>query len=105
MSDLINPFDEMETVNALINEGIEQGYITYDQILEVLPDVEKNIVLLETILEEAQSAGIVIYESEDDAQNAASLEEDELEDEEIPCRPAFRPEQRAHRRFGGALFP
>jgi RNA polymerase primary sigma factor len=89
MSDLINPFDEMETVNALINDGIEQGYITYDQILEVLPDVEKNIVLLETILEEAQSAGIVIYESEDDAQNAASLEADDLEDEEIHAAPLF----------------
>ena len=89
MSDLINPFDEMETVNALINDGIEQGYITYDQILEVLPDVEKNIVLLETILEEAQSAGIVIYESEDDAQNAASLEADDLEDEEVHAAPLF----------------
>jgi RNA polymerase primary sigma factor len=89
MSDLINPFDEMETVNALINDGIEQGYITYDQILEVLPDVEKNIILLETILEEAQSAGIVIYESEDDAQNAASLEADDLEDEEVHAAPLF----------------
>jgi RNA polymerase primary sigma factor len=89
MSDLINPFDEMETVNALINDGIEQGYITYDQILELLPDVEKNIVLLETILEEAQSAGIVIYESEDDAQNAASLEADDLEDEEVHAAPLF----------------
>jgi hypothetical protein len=71
MSDLINPFDEMETVTTLINEGIEQGYITYDQILEALPNVEKNILLLEAILEEAQSAGIVIYETEDDAKNAA----------------------------------
>lgn len=89
MSDLINPFDEMETVNALINDGIEQGYITYDQILEVLPDVEKNIILLETILEEAQSAGIVIYESEDDAQNAASMEADDLDDDEVHAAPLF----------------
>jgi RNA polymerase primary sigma factor len=89
MSDLINPFDEMETVTALINEGIEQGYITYDQILEALPNVEKNIVLLEAILEEAQSAGLVIYETEDDAKNAADLEDDELEDDESHAAPLF----------------
>jgi RNA polymerase primary sigma factor len=89
MSDLINPFDEMETVTTLINEGIEQGYITYDQILEALPNVEKNITLLEAILEEAQSAGIVIYETEDDAKNAANLAEDELEDDESHVAPLF----------------
>jgi RNA polymerase primary sigma factor len=89
MSDLINPFDEMETVTALINEGIEQGYITYDQILEALPNVEKNITLIEAILEEAQSAGIVIYETEDDAKNAADLAEDELEDDESHVAPLF----------------
>ncbi len=89
MSDLINPFDEMEAVNVLINDGIEKGYITYDQILEILPDVEKNITLLETILEEAQSAGIVIYESEDDAQSAAGLDADDPENEESHAAPLF----------------
>jgi RNA polymerase primary sigma factor len=89
MSDLINPFDEMETVNMLINEGIEQGYITYDQILEALPDVEKNIVLLEAIMEEAQSAGIIIYETEDDAKNAIEMQDDELEDDESHAAPLF----------------
>lgn len=66
MSELTNPFDEMDVVSALLNEGVEQGYITYDQILEAIPDVEDNLPLLETILEEAQAAGVPIYESEDD---------------------------------------
>ena len=66
MSELTNPFDEMDVVGALLNDGIEQGYITYDQILEAIPDVEDNLPLLETILEEAQAAGVPIYESEDD---------------------------------------
>lgn len=69
MSDL-NPFDEMEVVNALLNEGMEQGYLTYDQILEALPDLEDNIALLENIMEEAQNAGIMIYESEDDVDDS-----------------------------------
>ncbi len=66
MSDLTNPFDEMEVINALITNGMEQGYITYDQILEVLPDIEDNLNLLEILLEEAQNAGISVYESEED---------------------------------------
>ena len=66
MSELTNPFEEMDVVGTLLNDGVEQGYITYDQILEAIPDVEDNLPLLETILEEAQAAGVPIYESEDD---------------------------------------
>jgi RNA polymerase primary sigma factor len=67
MSDLTNPFDEMDPVSTLLNDGVEQGYITYDQILEALPEVENNLMLLEAVLEEAQVAGIPIYENEDEA--------------------------------------
>ncbi|MCA9933810.1 MAG: sigma-70 family RNA polymerase sigma factor, partial [Anaerolineales bacterium] len=66
MSDLTNPFDEMEVINALINDGMEQGYITYDRILEVLPDIEDNLNLLELLLEEAQNAGVSVFENEED---------------------------------------
>ncbi len=66
MSELANPFDEMEVVSALLNEGIDQGYLTYDQILEIVPDIEANLPLLEMLLEEAQTAGVPIYESEDE---------------------------------------
>jgi RNA polymerase primary sigma factor len=67
MSDLTNPFDEMDTVSALLSDGAEQGYITYDQILEALPEVENNLLLLEAVLEEAQVAGIPIFESKEEA--------------------------------------
>lgn len=66
MSELTGPFEEMEVINALINDGLEQGYLTYDQILETLPDVEDNLNLLETLLEEAQNVGISVYENEED---------------------------------------
>ena len=66
MSDL-NPFEEMDAINALLGVGTEQGYITYDQILEALPDIEENISLLEAIMEEAQNLNIAIYENEEDA--------------------------------------
>lgn len=67
MSDLTTPFDEMDTVSALLNDGVERGYITYDQLLEALPEVENNLMLLEAVLEEAQVAGVQIYENEEEA--------------------------------------
>ena len=76
MSDLGNPFDEMDVVSVLLNDGMEQGYITYDQILEALPNIENNLPLLETILEEAQSMGVPVFENEDEASNAMSAEEE-----------------------------
>jgi RNA polymerase primary sigma factor len=56
----------MEIVSVLLAEGIAKGYVTYDQLLEALPEVEDNLSLLETILEELQTAGVELYESEDD---------------------------------------
>ncbi len=70
MSERNNPFTkELDVVgiSVLLNEGTEQGFITYDQILETWPDIENNLSLLETIMEEAQAAGITIYENEEEA--------------------------------------
>ncbi|MFQ5435987.1 MAG: sigma-70 family RNA polymerase sigma factor [Anaerolineae bacterium] len=72
MSNLRNPFSEMDVVGTLLNDGSEQGYLTYDQILEMLPDVEDNLPLLETIIEETQAAGIPIYENEDEVEAMAN---------------------------------
>jgi RNA polymerase primary sigma factor len=87
MSNLSNPFDEMDVVGVLLTEGLEQGYLTYDQIMEALPDVEDNIALLENILEEAQNAGLVIYESEDDidpsVNGAGAPQLEEVDDAEL----------------------
>lgn len=79
MSDVSNPFEEMEVVNALLNDGMEQGYLTYDQILKALPEVENNMALLETVMEEVQGAGLPIYENEDEAANVMSGAGDELD--------------------------
>lgn len=67
MTDLANPFDDMEVVGALMVDASERGYITFDQILEALPEVENNLPLLESILEDLQSADILVYENEEEA--------------------------------------
>jgi RNA polymerase primary sigma factor len=71
MSGFTGPFDEMDIVAALLADGNEKGYVTYDQILEAMPEVEDNLPLLETVLEEVQAAGIAIYESEEEALTAS----------------------------------
>jgi RNA polymerase primary sigma factor len=70
MNAITDHYDEMEIVNTMLAEAADKGYITYDQILEALPEVEDNLMLLETILEEIQSAGVTMYESEEDAELA-----------------------------------
>jgi RNA polymerase primary sigma factor len=67
MSNITGPFEEMEIVNALLSDATDKGYVTYDQILEALPEVENNLPLLETILEEIQNLGITLYENEEAA--------------------------------------
>lgn len=82
MSNMSNPFDEMDIVTTLLNEGNEQGYLTYDRILEVLPEIESNLPLLEVIIEEAQAAGVVIYESEEEMQPIATGKSDDDADDD-----------------------
>jgi len=85
MSDLSSTFDEMEIVNALLSDAAERGYLTYDQILEALPELENNVSLLDAVMEEAQAAGISIYETEEDAKeqhNNGDGGSGEFEDEE-----------------------
>jgi RNA polymerase primary sigma factor len=79
MSESNNPFGskvDVVGISVLLNEGAEQGYITYDQILETWPDIENNLALLEAIMEEAQAANIPLYENEEEANEAIIGDED-----------------------------
>lgn len=67
MSDNGHPSDEMDIISALVTEAVERGYITYDQILKALPDVEDNLPLLEVIMEELKTGSVPIYENEEEA--------------------------------------
>jgi len=70
MSYQTGQIDKMELVGALLTDASARGYITYDQILEVLPEIENNLAMLELILEEVQSAGVLVYESDEEAKKA-----------------------------------
>ena len=65
------PFDEMEMVGRLLtSDASARGYVTFDQILEILPQVENNLNLLEIILEGIQAAGVIVYDSDEEAKKA-----------------------------------
>lgn len=88
MSEQTDPFiDEMEAVNSLLNEAIENGYMTYDRIQEVLPDTENKLSALETLFDEIQSAGLPLFENKEDAE--ANLELDGEEGNNLLQDPEF----------------
>ncbi len=66
----MSSYDEADMVCTLVNEASDRGYLTYDQVVELFPDVEDDLNLLETLLEELQSLDfpIPVYESEEEAE-------------------------------------
>src|SRR5690606_3625224 len=88
MSEL-ESFNGMDVVHTLLNDAADRGYITYDQILEALPEVENNVALLDSVMEEAQAAGITIYENEDEANESQEEDIDDIEDDEPHKAPLF----------------
>ena len=111
MTDLTNQLTaDDDLISTLLEDGMEQGYLTYDQILEVLPDIENNLPLLEGLLEEAQAIGVTVYETEEDALDMRGRWERSKGDAadsggKASCCAAVRLEQRADRRFCRSLFP
>ena len=90
-----HPFDEVDdTVGLLMADASSKGYITYDQILEMLPEAENNLTLLDTIMEELQNGGIPVYDKDD-----PRMSEDEGDAETIDLRqyvPRGRKGKRTH---------
>lgn len=54
---------DSEVWQKLTEKGESQGYVTYDDILALLPAVEHNIDLLEELLEALATAGLEVLPS------------------------------------------
>lgn len=48
--------------NSLVAKGKKRGFITYDEILKELPDIESDILLLDELYEKLASAGVDVLE-------------------------------------------
>jgi RNA polymerase primary sigma factor len=66
----MSSYDEADMVSVLAAEAQERGYLTYDQLIEFYPEIEEDLNLLETLLEElgALDVPIPVYESEEEAE-------------------------------------
>lgn len=71
-----------DILTELVNQASAQGYITYDEILQALPDAEQSMDILEELFARLQEQGIpLIEESEIDRVTARALEGEGLEEE------------------------
>ncbi|MER3570246.1 MAG: hypothetical protein C4348_01395, partial [Patescibacteria group bacterium] len=74
-------------INLLIKRGKEKGFITEDEILDLFPNIEEDIDILEKIYERLETAGIEIQSSlrwdandEEIKKHLASIENKEIID-------------------------
>ncbi len=83
----------------LIEKGQKQGYITYDDILAMLPEVESNVSLLDEVMDNLLEAGVDVVpgtrtpdhleEDVDDEVIELEVEDAEDDDEEIGLEDLF----------------
>ena len=67
-------------VAKLVSKGKKIGYLTLDQILELFPEAEEKLELLDFLYEKLLEAGVDVFDvnSEKDAERIAHLEEIDL---------------------------
>ncbi len=69
-------YDEADMIRTLVAESQERGYLTYDQLVELFPEIEDDLALLEIILEELQALDVPVpvFESDEEAEAIARQE-------------------------------
>lgn len=54
--------DLEEKSNTIVEKGRKRGFITYDEIIKIFPDIENNILFLDELYERLSTSGIDILE-------------------------------------------
>ncbi len=67
-------------INKLVSRGKKQGYLTLDHILELFPEAEEKIEMLDYLYEKLLDSGVDVFDvtSEKEAEKVAHLEEIDL---------------------------
>jgi len=82
----------------LINKANKQGFITYSDILELMPDVESDVALLDDLMDSLLEAGVEVVpgsakdaseESKDEKDDTEELIPEDDEDDEVSERDAL----------------
>lgn len=79
----LTPEEQKARAKAIMKKGKDRGYITYDEILREFPTIEDDVVFLETLYDDFQTAGIDVLEG-------GSMLENNIEAEEMLESKRFR---------------
>jgi len=75
-------------VDELVDIGKQRGFVTEDEILHVIPEVEKNVAGLEALYEKLEQAGIKIVSSDEviktEIEKEVEKKEKKVEDMDVP---------------------
>jgi len=66
-------------ITKLVNRGKKQGYVTIDEIMELFPEAENDIELLDTLYEKLQEAGIDVFDVASEEAAAEMLKEQDID--------------------------
>ncbi|MCX6754384.1 MAG: sigma-70 family RNA polymerase sigma factor [Candidatus Nomurabacteria bacterium] len=55
-------FELEDKSNQIIEKGKKRGFITYDEIIKIFPDIENNILFLDELYEKLSVAGVDVLE-------------------------------------------
>ncbi|MDP1845136.1 MAG: RNA polymerase sigma factor RpoD [Candidatus Moranbacteria bacterium] len=79
---------EKKRTDEFIRLGKQRGFVTEDEILHIIPEVEKNLSALEKLYEKLDAQGIKIISSDEvlkeDIEKAAEQKEKKVENIDIP---------------------
>ncbi|MCI0710107.1 MAG: sigma-70 family RNA polymerase sigma factor [Chloroflexi bacterium] len=69
-------------IQELMTRADQRGFVTYEDILEILEDLGEDLSLLDNVLEELDELGIELRQGEDDPIPEETLSDDSFEPEE-----------------------
>jgi RNA polymerase primary sigma factor len=80
--------EKKSPIDELVDIGKQRGFITEDEILHVIPEVEKDVAGLEMLYEKMEQAGVKIVSSDEvlktEIEKEAERAEKKVEDMDIP---------------------
>jgi len=87
-SEKIIPPKEKSQIDELLQVGKQRGFVTEDEILHVIPEVERNLRGLEELYEKLETAGVKIVSSDEviksEVEKETELQEKKVENIDIP---------------------
>lgn len=76
--------DKQQLLVRLLQKAQQQGFITYDDILATLPDVERDVSLLDELMDQLLDAGVEIVPGAGNVDDSTSeILDDETDDEDM----------------------